>query len=322
MEMVCKTAEEFEEFKRKENVKGSGRHNFCTFYIASGTCKFNTLCTRRHIGYEDTKVILIPNLFQYPGLGEGPIDASDLLKKYDEFYEDIMKEMNVIGTVKLFKCCINRSPNIKGNVYVEFATNEEVAKALKVLNGHKFRDKNLEVILTPINNWIHSLCGTFGSGTCKRNNCHFLHIIRNPRNEYFVRNREVFDTLNFRIRTAVRQNSEIPKSGSFYESTEILKVEPVLVKSNEVMQLLGIVGTGERVHYINRYLHTLLLQKEDTEAELKLNKEVNIDKTELSRAKSNISGKQDNTVNKKSSRSRSPHDKSSRSLDLLDFNLF
>ena len=65
--------------------------------------------------------------------------------------------------------CCNWEPHLRGNVYVQFATEEEGSKAYTSFNGRWYAGKQLVCQYTPVNKWKGAICGKFVGPKGKRN---------------------------------------------------------------------------------------------------------------------------------------------------------
>ena len=60
--------------------------------------------------------------------------------------------------------CCNWEPHLRGNVYVQFATEEECSKAYTSFSGRWYAGKQLVCQYTPVNKWKGAICGTYRGG--------------------------------------------------------------------------------------------------------------------------------------------------------------
>merc|ERR1712193_412830 len=105
----------------------------------------------------------------------------DMMHMYSKFFEVVLAKFRAIGPVVMFKCCRNFIPHLRGNVYVEFSEERYAHEAVKLFNGYCHEGKQLEVELCPVSNWREAIC------KCQANTfCNFLHVFRNPADEFDV----------------------------------------------------------------------------------------------------------------------------------------
>lgn len=126
-------------------------------------------------------------------------DEKEAYENFKQFYEDTLPEFRKAGTVVQFKVCCNHEPHLRGNVYVQFTSEEECAKAFALFNARWYASKQLSCEFSPVTKWKSAICGLFERNRCPRGkNCNFLHVYRNPGNEFSHRddrspNRTPFD---------------------------------------------------------------------------------------------------------------------------------
>jgi RNA recognition motif-containing protein len=109
-------------------------------------------------------------------------DEHAIVKHFEEFYSDIEPEFRKFGEIIELKVCRNRSPHLKGNVYVEYATEEEAKQARSAFHGRYYAGKQLMVEFVPVTSWKAAICGLYARRSCSRGSyCNFLHPFANPR---------------------------------------------------------------------------------------------------------------------------------------------
>lgn len=171
----------------------------CKFFMKAGACRFGSLCTRGHIKSTNSCTVLIQNFFKderlsKPNEGGKEYDEVELIKVYEAFYDKFVSEFRSFGTVVMFKCCQNCVPHLRGNVFVQYSSQEEAQKAVRGFDGREYQGKVLHAVLSHVSNWKAAICGLFDKRLCPRGKvCNFLHVFRNPRNAYSVLNRTDFD---------------------------------------------------------------------------------------------------------------------------------
>ncbi|EDV25296.1 uncharacterized protein TRIADDRAFT_55208 [Trichoplax adhaerens] len=164
----------------------------CPFFNKTGVCRFGDRCSRLHVHPESSRVLLIPNMFTSIGLSEGLQDEqefdtnleyseNDLRSQFIEFYNDIYPEFQAAGEIREFKICCNYEPHLRGNVYVEYQSEEECHKAFRMFHGRWYAQRQLFCQFSPVNNWKSAICGLFRQKRCpKGKHCNFLHVFENP----------------------------------------------------------------------------------------------------------------------------------------------
>lgn len=168
----------------------------CSFYLKTGACRFGERCSRQHPRPSSSVTLMIPAMYNDIRLSQSMLDEADqdTSLEYDEkeayenfkqFYEDTLPEFRKAGTVVQFKVCCNHEPHLRGNVYVQFSSEEECAKAFAIFNARWYASKQLSCEFSPVTKWKSAICGLFERNRCPRGkNCNFLHVYQNPRNEF------------------------------------------------------------------------------------------------------------------------------------------
>lgn len=168
----------------------------CPFFSKTGACRFGDRCSRNHPRPGISKVLLISHFYSHFGIDQSLIDEydSDLMLEYDdtetyqhfrEFYEDVLPEFEQCGQVVQFKVCCNCEPHLRGNVYVEYASDRDTVAAFQKFQGRWYGGRQLNVEFTCVSSWKSALCGLFFKRRCpKGRSCNFLHVFRNPGNAF------------------------------------------------------------------------------------------------------------------------------------------
>eukprot|EP00850_Spirogloea_muscicola_P022880 SM000316S12295 [mRNA] locus=s316:96397:100524:+ [translate_table: standard] len=141
----------------------------CPFYIKMGACRFGASCSRIHMCPATSPTVLIKGMYTGPGLPlphaeEGlEYNDEDVAEAFAEFYNDVHSEFQCFGEIHNFKVSRNRSPHLRGNVYVHFVEEGAALAAFEAIHGRFFASKQ----------------------TCRRgDDCNFLHPFLNPGGEY------------------------------------------------------------------------------------------------------------------------------------------
>ncbi|CAC5421036.1 Putative U2 small nuclear ribonucleoprotein auxiliary factor 35 kDa subunit-related protein 1,U2 small nuclear ribonucleoprotein auxiliary factor 35 kDa subunit-related protein 1,Zinc finger CCCH domain-containing protein 16,Zinc finger CCCH domain-containing protein 5,U2 small nuclear ribonucleoprotein auxiliary factor 35 kDa subunit-related protein 2 [Mytilus coruscus] len=185
----------------------------CPFFAKTGACRFNERCSRGHPEPDTSTTILMRGMYSHFELEQGLLDENDtdLILEYEEgelynnfrdFYDDIVPEFKAVGKVVQVKVCCNYEPHLRGNVYIQFASDEEALAAMVKMNGRFYAGKQISCEPVVIKSWKSAICGLFGRGRCpKGRNCNFLHVFKNPRNEFWEYDKPQNNSHNRQIRS-------------------------------------------------------------------------------------------------------------------------
>nr|XP_055176318.1 U2 small nuclear ribonucleoprotein auxiliary factor 35 kDa subunit-related protein 2-like [Nyctereutes procyonoides] len=175
----------------------------CPFYSKTGACRFGDRCSRKHSSPSSSPTLLIKSMFTTFGMEQRRRDDYDpdaSLEDSDEetyqhfldFYDDVLPELRHVGTVVQFKVSCNLEPHLRGNVYVQYQSEEECRAALALFNGRWYAGRRLQCELCPVTRWKTAICGLFETHQCPRGRrCNFLHVFRNPNNEFWRASRDI-----------------------------------------------------------------------------------------------------------------------------------
>ncbi|XP_049784667.1 U2 small nuclear ribonucleoprotein auxiliary factor 35 kDa subunit-related protein 2 [Schistocerca cancellata] len=193
----------------------------CPFFTKTGACRFGDRCSRNHPRPGISKVLLIPNFYSHFGMDQSMADEydTDVLLEYEDsetyqhfkdFYEDVLPEFETFGPVVQFKVCCNFESHLRGNVYIEYANIRHAVAAFQKFHGRWYGGRQLNVEFTCVSSWKSALCGLFFKGKCpKGRSCNFLHVFRNPSNQFAWADR---DFQHYRQRKRHRSRSRSPSS--------------------------------------------------------------------------------------------------------------
>ncbi|XP_013416377.1 U2 small nuclear ribonucleoprotein auxiliary factor 35 kDa subunit-related protein 1 [Lingula anatina] len=168
----------------------------CPFFMKTGACRFAERCSRSHPFPDSSVTLLFPGMYTHFGLQESMRDEydtdisleyeeSETYQHFKEFYEDVLPELKAVGRVVQFKVCCNHEPHLRGNVYVQFASEEEAIRGFAAFNGRWYGGRQLQCEFTVVTKWKGAICGLFHMKRCpKGKNCNFLHVFRNPNGEF------------------------------------------------------------------------------------------------------------------------------------------
>ncbi|KAK0150665.1 U2 small nuclear ribonucleoprotein auxiliary factor subunit-related protein 2 [Merluccius polli] len=175
----------------------------CPFFLKTGACRFGDRCSRKHAYPTSSSTLMIRGMFVTFGMDQChrddyDTDASlehseeDLREHFLEFYHDVLPEFQSLGRVVQFKVSCNFEPHLRGNVYVQFDTEEHCLEAYQKFNGRWYAGKQLHCELCPVTRWKNAICGLFNKLKCpKGKHCNFLHVFRNPGNEFWEADRDL-----------------------------------------------------------------------------------------------------------------------------------
>ncbi|XP_011866151.1 PREDICTED: U2 small nuclear ribonucleoprotein auxiliary factor 35 kDa subunit-related protein 2 [Vollenhovia emeryi] len=170
--------------------------DLCPFFSKTGACRHGNACSKNHHKIFLSKVILIPGFYSHfsleKNLAEYDTDVAlefenaEMLRHYHEFFQDVIGELESFGRIKTFKCCCNMEIHLRGNVYIEYYTERDAARAWRSLSGRWYGGKQLNCDFVHMISWRKAICGI---AECPKGSkfCNFLHTFKNPHNRYNVK---------------------------------------------------------------------------------------------------------------------------------------
>ncbi|XP_073920029.1 U2 small nuclear ribonucleoprotein auxiliary factor 35 kDa subunit-related protein 2 isoform X2 [Castor canadensis] len=176
----------------------------CPFYSKTGACRFGDRCSRKHNFPTSSPTLLIKSMFTTFGMEQCRRDDYDpdasleyseeeTYQQFLDFYDDVLPEFKNVGKVIQFKVSCNLEPHLRGNVYVQYQSEEECQAALSLFNGRWYAGRQLQCEFCPVTRWKMAICGLFEIQQCPRGkHCNFLHVFRNPNNEFWEANRNTY----------------------------------------------------------------------------------------------------------------------------------
>uniref|UniRef100_H0V2N8 Zinc finger CCCH-type, RNA binding motif and serine/arginine rich 2 n=1 Tax=Cavia porcellus TaxID=10141 RepID=H0V2N8_CAVPO len=176
----------------------------CPFYSKTGACRFGDRCSRKHNFPTSSPTLLIRSMFTTFGMEQCRRDDYDpdasleyseeeTYQQFLDFYDDVLPEFKNVGKVIQFKVSCNLEPHLRGNVYVQYQSEEECQAALSLFNGRWYAGRQLQCEFCPVTRWKMAICGLFEIQQCPRGkHCNFLHVFRNPNNEFWEANRDLY----------------------------------------------------------------------------------------------------------------------------------
>ncbi|XP_064455581.1 U2 small nuclear ribonucleoprotein auxiliary factor 35 kDa subunit-related protein 2-like [Ornithodoros turicata] len=174
----------------------------CPFYTKTGACRFGNRCSRNHPRPEVSRTLLLRGMYNHFSIGQQQRDdydgdshleteERDLQQDFEAFYWDVLPELRSAGRVIQFKVCRNHEPHLRGNVYVQYRSNEEATRALMMFNGRWYAGRQISCEFTLVDRWKSAICGLFFRNACpKGKTCNFLHVFRNPTDEFKYADRD------------------------------------------------------------------------------------------------------------------------------------
>lgn len=179
---------------RKVTNSQPGR-DACPFFAKTGTCRYGDMCSRNHQRYSLTSMILIPGFYAHFSMEKQSkeydtdisleYESAETRKHFREFYFDVMPELKKYGKIKTMQYCCNSEIHLRGNLYVEYYSERDAAKAQRGLAGRWYAGRQLNCEFAYIKSWRQAICGM--TKCPKGKLCNFMHTFRNPGNMYGVR---------------------------------------------------------------------------------------------------------------------------------------
>uniref|UniRef100_A0A8D2LTN7 Zinc finger CCCH-type, RNA binding motif and serine/arginine rich 2 n=1 Tax=Varanus komodoensis TaxID=61221 RepID=A0A8D2LTN7_VARKO len=134
----------------------------CPFYIKTGACRFGDRCSRKHNYPSSSQTLLIRGMFITFGMEQC---------KRDDYDTDASLEYS--GKISIL-------------------LEQECQEALALFNGRWYAGRQLQCEFCPVTRWKTAICGLFERQKCPRGkHCNFLHVFRNPNNEFWEANRDI-----------------------------------------------------------------------------------------------------------------------------------
>ncbi|XP_005358821.1 U2 small nuclear ribonucleoprotein auxiliary factor 35 kDa subunit-related protein 2 [Microtus ochrogaster] len=176
----------------------------CPFYTKTGACRFGDRCSRKHNFPTSSPTLLIKSMFTTFGMEQCRRDDYDpdssleyseeeTYQQFLDFYHDVLPEFKNVGKVVQFKVSCNLEPHLRGNVYVQYQSEEDCQAAFSLFNGRWYAGRQLQCEFCPVTRWKMAICGLFEVQQCPRGkHCNFLHVFRNPNNEFREANRDIY----------------------------------------------------------------------------------------------------------------------------------
>ncbi|KAG5833308.1 hypothetical protein ANANG_G00274570 [Anguilla anguilla] len=180
----------------------------CPFFLKTGACRFGDRCSRVHVRPASSTTLMVKGMFVTFSMEQSQrddydTDASleysedDVHQHFLEFYQDVLPEFRNVGKVVQFKVSCNFEPHLRGNVYVQYETEEQCREAFIAFNGRWYAGRQLQCEFSPVTRWKTAICGLFDRNKCpKGKHCNFLHVYRNPTREFWEADRDLNSSPN------------------------------------------------------------------------------------------------------------------------------
>ncbi|GBN53559.1 U2 small nuclear ribonucleoprotein auxiliary factor subunit-related protein 1 [Araneus ventricosus] len=201
-----------------EHYNAGTEREQCQFFVKTGCCRFGERCSRGHAYPSVSTTILIKGMYSHFSIGHSERDDFDTdnvleyedKERYEDFrnfYNDVLPEFKLCGKVIQFKVCSNHEPHLRGNVYVQFSKEEEAVKAYQQFNGRYYAGKQLTCEFTNVIKWRSAICGLYFRKLCPKGlNCNFLHVFKNPTDEFWDADRDLPSRENAQDSRSSRSN--------------------------------------------------------------------------------------------------------------------
>uniref|UniRef100_A0A3Q3S2A5 C3H1-type domain-containing protein n=1 Tax=Mastacembelus armatus TaxID=205130 RepID=A0A3Q3S2A5_9TELE len=176
----------------------------CPFFLKTGACRFGDRCSRKHVYPTVSPTLMVRGMFTTFGMEEArrddyDIDAclehseEELHESFLEFYHDVLPEFKSVGKVVQFKVRgSNFELNLSSFVLLALSREEQCKAAFIKFNGRWYASRQLHCEICPVTRWKNAICGLFDRQKCpKGKHCNFLHVFRNPGNEFWEADRDL-----------------------------------------------------------------------------------------------------------------------------------
>ncbi|KAM8717003.1 hypothetical protein ACLKA7_003813 [Drosophila subpalustris] len=200
-------------------VETHPEERLCEFFTRTNCCRYGNACTFNHKRPMLAKILLIRHFFTHPLLQADDTSTEyanadehleltdqDLRADYDEFFKDVVGEVEKFGKIINFRAVRNTLPHLRGHVFVEYAQERSALRAFINLQGRYYASKRLSVEFSNINTWRGAICAR----KCPKGyTCGYLHLFRNP-NNLFNGNLETYSTPSTARLRSNTPNSQTP----------------------------------------------------------------------------------------------------------------
>lgn len=180
----------------REVIDSQPIKDLCPFFTKTGACRYGDACSKNHRRVLLSKVIMIPGFYSHFSLEKNSaeydtdvsleFESSETRHHFREFYEDVISELESFGKIKTLRCCCNIEIHLRGNMYVEYYTEREAARAWRNLKGRWYAGKQLNCEFANFISWRNAVCGMTKCPKGSRA-CNFLHTFPNPHDKYGIK---------------------------------------------------------------------------------------------------------------------------------------
>ncbi|KAG7211215.1 hypothetical protein KM043_010531 [Ampulex compressa] len=179
----------------REVIDSQPGKELCPFFSKTGACRYGDICSRNHRRVCLSRVILVPGFYSHFSLEKNSaeydtdvgleFESSETRQHFREFYKDVVPELESFGRIKTLKYCCNTEIHLRGNLYVEYYSERDAARALRKLKGRWYAGKQLNCEFANLKSWRSAVCGM---ARCPKGRaCNFLHTFKNPHDEYDIK---------------------------------------------------------------------------------------------------------------------------------------
>lgn len=171
------------------------RKEICPFFAKTGACRYGDVCSRNHQKPQLSTKICVPGFYTHFSLERhrGEYDTDNRLEyesretrnHFRDFYTDVVPELEKFGKIRTLQYCKNTEPHLRGNLYVEYETERDAARAMRGLRGRWYAGRQLNCYFVNFKSWRGAVCGMV---RCPKGSaCNFLHVFRNPKSDYDIK---------------------------------------------------------------------------------------------------------------------------------------
>ncbi|XP_067624547.1 U2 small nuclear ribonucleoprotein auxiliary factor 35 kDa subunit-related protein 2 isoform X2 [Eurosta solidaginis] len=153
-------------------VESRPGESVCALYERTNCCRYGARCINNHRRPLLAKIIVVRHFFIHPLLeeemhkeyasadGSLELNEQDLCDAYNDFFADVMPELEEFGLIRNFRAIRNVSKHLRGHVFIEYVDERAALKAFIKLQGRFYAGKQLNVEFSNITMWESAVCGT------------------------------------------------------------------------------------------------------------------------------------------------------------------
>ncbi|XP_030383611.1 U2 small nuclear ribonucleoprotein auxiliary factor 35 kDa subunit-related protein 2 isoform X2 [Scaptodrosophila lebanonensis] len=143
----------------------------CEFFTRTNSCRFGLHCTFNHKRPMLARILLIRHFFTHPLLhsdvhkeyatadADLELNERDLRNDYDEFFADVVPELEKFGRILNFRAVRNTLAHLRGHVFVEYEQERSALRAFINLQGRYYASRRLNVEFSNLKTWRGAVCG-------------------------------------------------------------------------------------------------------------------------------------------------------------------